>query len=488
MDTQHQRPSDHYEQGLSRSLGILANISITLSAVTPAASVFVIVPLIITSVGTASISAMALAGIVGIFMALCWAELAAKFPVAGGDYSLVYHAFSRSSPSLAGAASFITFSMMLASVIFIPAVIALGTADALKAVWNVNPQVSGAVVTAGATLIAIMAVRQAAFVTGLFLAIEMLVLAVVTLLGLMNWQRSPLEFVTNPVVGAADGLEPVALGSLFALTAVAVFAYNAYNFPIFYSEETQGDGRRIAKAILVALVITVLAEIIPLFAILVGSPSIEELTTSEQGPLTYFLLASSSPMVNMIIAIGITLAIFNAVIACIATFGRILFATGRDKAWPGATSDWIAWIHPATKSPVIATGLVGLIGVVLCLTVSLNTLITLTGASLVLNYAMVALAALVARANGATKDSPYQMPLWPIPPLIALGALFYITLEQSLIAWGVTGMTALIGLAYYVIYLWPRRGRAWRMLMPVAYDGKDGGEPPASAAKVADNV
>lgn len=457
-----------YSQGLSRSLSIMGSISLTLSAVTPAASIFVIVPLIITSVGTASVTAMGLAGLVGVFMALCWAELAAKYPVVGGDYALVHHAFEKTSPSLAGAASFLTFAMMLASIVFIPAVIALGTADYLKVIWAIDPKIAGAAVTGLATLVAILRVKEAAFVTGLFLALESLVILIVSYLGFSNWQRNPIEFFTHPVVGtAADGLEPVSAGPILAITAVAVFAYNAYNFPIFFSEEIEGHSRGIAKAILVSLVITVLAEIIPLAAVLVGSPSIQELTTSDKGPLSYFMLATSNPAVNTIVSLCITLAIFNAVIACIATFGRVIFATGRDNAWPSPISRYLASINPSTKTPVIATLLVGIVGVILCLTVSLDTLILLTGASLVLNYAMVALAALVGRANGATADSPYKMPAWPLPPIIALAALVYITFEQTLTAWEVTGVTALIALGYYAIYLWPRRGHAWRMHLSV---------------------
>lgn len=453
-------------QALSRSLSIMGSISLTLSAVTPAASIFVIVPLIITSVGTASVTAMGLAGLVGVFMALCWAELAAKYPVVGGDYALVHHAFEKTSPSLAGAASFLTFSMMLASVIFIPAVIALGTADYLKVVWAVDPKIAGAIVTGLATLVAILRVKEAAFVTGLFLALESLVIIIVSYLGFSNWQRNPVEFFTHPVVGTTAGLEPVSTSAILAITAVAVFAYNAYNFPIFFSEETEGNSRGIAKAILVSLAITVLAEIIPLVAVLVGSPSIQELTTSDKGPLTYFMLATSGPAVNTIVSLCITLAILNAVIACIATFGRVIFATGRDNAWPPLISRCFASINPSTETPAIATALVGIIGVALCLTVSLDTLILLTGASLVLNYAMVALAALVGRANGATADSPYKMPAWPLPPIIALASLGYVTFEQTLVAWEVTGVTALLALVYYAIYLWPRRGHAWRMYLP----------------------
>jgi len=458
---------ESYERSLSRSLGLWGNIAITLSAVTPAASIFIIVPLIITSVGTGSVLAMAMAGVVGIFMAFCWAEMAAKFPVVGGDYALVYYGLERTSPTLAGAASFVTFSMMLASIAFIPAVIALGTADYLKVIWEVDPKIAGAVVTALATVIAVLRVSSAAFVTGLFLAVESIVVVLLTVLGLIFWRRNPVEFLTHPVLGSAEGaLEPVGFSAILALTAVAVFAYNAYNFPIFYAEETKGHSRGIAKAILVSLVITVLAEIIPLTAILVGAPSLQELTSSSRGPITYFIVSTAGETVNTIVSLGITLAIFNAVIAILLAFGRVMFATGRDKAWPAPISGWLATVHPTFRTPAVATTLVGAVGVVLCLTVGLDTLVTLTGASLVLNYAMVALAALVGRMNGATADSPYRMPAWPLPPLLALGALLYITFEQTATAWLVTGVTALIALAYYFIYLYPRQGRAWRMLSP----------------------
>ena len=159
-----------------------------------------------------------------------------------------------------------------------------------------------------------------------------------------------------------------------------------------------------------------------------------------------------------------------------------MFATGRDKAWPTPISHYLAKINQRTHSPVVATTLVGVVGAVLCLTVSLDILIVLTGASLVLNYAMVALAALVGRANGATAQSPYRMPFWPLPPLFAIGALLYVTAEQTLTALTVTGVTALIALVYYMVYLWPRRDEAWRMQLPTPHSGTEDliGEPSLS--------
>ena len=66
-----------YEQQLSRSLGIWGSIALTLSSVTPASSVFIIVPFILLTAGTGSFLAMIFGAIIGVFMAFCWAELAA---------------------------------------------------------------------------------------------------------------------------------------------------------------------------------------------------------------------------------------------------------------------------------------------------------------------------------------------------------------------------------------------------------------------------
>jgi hypothetical protein len=67
------------------------------------------------------------AAIVGVFMAFCWAELSAAYPIAAGDYALVWHSFKGRTSWLAGPVSFVTFALYVDFIAFIPAVIALGT-------------------------------------------------------------------------------------------------------------------------------------------------------------------------------------------------------------------------------------------------------------------------------------------------------------------------------------------------------------------------
>lgn len=95
------------------------------------------------------------------------------------------------------------------------------------------------------------------------------------------------------------------------------------------------------------------------------------------------------------------------------------------------------------KSPWFPTALVGVLGAVMCLTVSLNTLVNLTGASLVADYALIALAALFARPTGAT-------------------------------AHGRTLITIAIGLVYRAILILPQRGKAWDLLHAAADEDQSG--------------
>jgi amino acid transporter len=457
-----------YEQELHRGLGILGNVAITVSAVTPASSVFIIIPFIILTAGTGSFLALVFAAIIGVFMAFCWGELSAAFPIAGGDYALVWHAFKGPWARLGNALSFATFALMLNSVAFIPAVIALGTAQYIQSIVTVDTRIAGAVVCIVAAIVGILRIRTNAILTGIFLAIELLALLVLTVLGLTNFHgdRVGQLFGSWVVGGTGGGLSPVAFGVILTATAVGVFAYNGYSNAVNFSEETQGSSRRIAVAILWSLVITVAAELIPTTAVLLGAPDLAKLTT-DPAPMTYFLQATSSDTVNTLVSLGIALAIFNATLAIILEFGRILYSSARDRAWPGIVNDWLAAVHPSLRSPWVATALVGIVSAVLCLTVDLNTLITLTGAVLVADYALISIAALVGRLTGATEGSPYRMPLWPLPPLLALAALVYVTTQQTSTALIVTGATILIGLVYWAVYILPQGGRAWNLREPL---------------------
>ena len=466
---------ERYEQELSRSLRVLGNVMITLSSITPASSVFIIIPAILLGVGTGSFLALVMAALVGVFMAFCWGELCAAYPIAGGDYAVVWHAFKGRAKPLAGPVSMILFALWIDTIVFIPAVIALGTAQYLGVIWTVDTATAGAVVMIIAAGLAILRVRVNAVLTGVMLGIEMVALAIVTVLGVVNLHSDRISHLFSDwqIGNGQGGTDAVTFGAILAITAVAVFAYNGYAAPVNLSEETQGSSRGIARAILWSLVITVAAELIPTTAVLLGAPSLDTVTNanvSGGAPMNAFLLATSSSTVNDIVSLGITVAILNAVVAIVIQFGRVLYSSGRDRAWPGPVNAWMSSVSPRFETPWFATAFVGVLGAILCLTVSLDTIITLTGATLVVNYALVAVGAIVGRATGATDRSPYRMPAWPLPPVLAIAALVYITTKQTQKSLVVTGVTMLIGLIYWAVVIWPQKGRAWNLKDPILDD------------------
>src|SRR5258708_9382978 len=98
-----------YEQDLSRSIGILGNVFITLSGVTPASSVFIIVPVALVAAGSGSFLSFVFAAGVGVFMAFCWAGLAAPFSLPARGHALLSHSFQGRSSMPAGPGRLVTF-------------------------------------------------------------------------------------------------------------------------------------------------------------------------------------------------------------------------------------------------------------------------------------------------------------------------------------------------------------------------------------------
>ena len=65
------------------------------------------------------------------------------------------------------------------------------------------------------------------------------------------------------------------------------------------------------------------------------------------------------------------------------------------------------------------------------------------------------------------------MPHWPLPPILALLSLGYIfTKQTSLLLW-VTLVTIGIGLLYWLVVIFPQRGRAWNLREAVLDEAAD---------------
>jgi amino acid transporter len=441
-----------YKQELNRGVSILGSIALVVSDITPTASLLVIGPVVIAVAGSGALWAYIIGCFIAVAVALCMGELGSMFPVAGGLYSIVTRVLGRPI-------GFLALLDYMGQAIFLPASVAIGIGVYVQALNpDIPSNIAAGVVMVLATIVAILRINLNARVTAVFLLLELIVITVLALAGFTHIQQ-PLSILTNPVLpdGSAAGLAVI-----FTAVAVAMFSVNGYDSAINFSEETKGSASIVGKAVVYAALIGIAFELIPFIAVVFGAPNLNEFLNSKT-PLTDVARSAFGDTFVNIITYGAIIAIFNACLAITLQFARIVWASGRDRAWPGPISDALAQVHPAFRTPWVATLFVGVTATILCLQSTLIAVVTFTAVLLIILYALIALSAIVSRMQQANLPRPYRMPFWPVPPLIALvGTVIAIT-QQKQLDLVIVGAIVVIGLIYYFVFLEPRKDRYWNM-------------------------
>lgn len=404
---------------LVRSLGVIGVLLLTLSVATPASSVFVIVPTMLQVAGTGAVWAMILAALVCVATAFIYAELSSAYPVAGGEYVMV-------ADTLGPTAGFAMLSVNVFNNLLFPPILGLGIADVLETLVPGLPAIPVALaIIAASTLVAVLQIRINAWVTGLFLLVELVAIGAIVWLGFADSVRPIGDALLHPVMPQAGALVPASLAAIGVATSIAIFALNGYGAAVYFGEEMHEPERLIARTILAALVLTLFFEGLPLVAGLMGAADLPAFLTA-RSPFMDLAVERGGAGLSTWMSIGVVVAIVNAVIACILACSRFFYGTARDGSWGRPVDRWMAQVHPRFGSPWIATLVCGGIGMACCF-VPIALLVVLSGTGLVAIYAGIALAAIVGRRGGRTAHARYRMPLYPLAPALTLVALGYVT-------------------------------------------------------------
>jgi len=154
---------------------------------------------------------MLLAGLVCIATAYVYAELSSNWPVAGGEYVMV----ARTLGPLPG---FVMLGVNVFNNLLFPPAIALGLAGILAVVVPGLPVIPIAVaVIAGATLLALLQIRVNAWVTGIFLVVELLAVVAVVMLGFGDAVRPVADLLAT-----TPGVTVTRNGSIGGFTGVRI--------------------------------------------------------------------------------------------------------------------------------------------------------------------------------------------------------------------------------------------------------------------------
>ncbi|MFK0234723.1 APC family permease [Streptomyces vinaceus] len=441
-------------QKLKRSIGVVGGTLLTLSCVTPASTLFVVVPDLFSSLGTWTALTIAIGSLLCIGVAFCYSELGTLIPSAGGEYAMV----STMAGRLAG---WLVFVLSLLVVMIVPPVIAMGTADYLAPIVHIPAPVAGGSVMLLATLAGLLDLRANAWITGIFLVLEVVAAALVAVLGFAHSERGADALVHGTVAAEGGGTSTVTAMMVVSGLAIALFITQGFSTAVYLSEELENPRRNVARTVLATLAISTAVILIPVIAITVGAPDLSALT---EGDLGGMVTAWSNSAVGTFVSLCVALAIINAGIVMVIQNSRVLFASARDKAWPEPVN------HALSKlgrfgSPWVATLLVGVPGAALCF-VNLDTLYGVTGVSVTGMYLLVAVAALFARRGAHREVAAWRMPLWPGVPIALIAVLAYILKQQETqyLLW--TGGIVAVATLYWALYLRPRQETRWLVSIP----------------------
>jgi amino acid transporter len=265
------------------------------------------------------------------------------------------------------------------------------------------------------------------------------------------------------MAAGTSGLGPVSTSAVLAALAVALFSVNGYDSAINFSEETEGSASGVGRAVVLAAVIGILFEVIPFIGVSLGASDLPGFMHSST-PLTDVVRSSFGHTAVTIVTWGAILAIFNASLAITLQFSRVVWASGRDRAWPMPISRALEWVHPRFRMPWVATMLVGVCGAVLCIQSSLLSVVTFTSVLIIVLYALIAISALVSRLTQRDLERPFRMPLWPVSPVIALVGVGIAISQQKGSDLLIVAAIFVGGVVYYVGFLAPRKDRYWSHL------------------------
>jgi amino acid transporter len=306
------------------------------------------------------------------------------------------------------------------------------------------------------TLLALLRITFNSWLTAVFLALELIVVAIIFIAGLVDLNQ-PLSILTDPQIPQGDALTGVATGLIVTGLATAMFSVNGYDAAINWSEETAGSKHQIGKAVVTAASIGILFELIPFIASMFGSKDLHGYLSSPTPLITVVEDAFGKTVVD-IVTIGAIIAILNAALAITLQFSRITWSSGRDHAWPAPVSELLSKVN-ANGAPWVATLLIGGCATILCARSSLLSVVSMTAVLIITLYALVAISVLVSRFRDTDAPRPYRMPLFPLAPVIALAGVVIALTKQTERDLLIVAGIFVFGILYYSLYLRTRPDR-----------------------------
>nr|WP_255771874.1 amino acid permease [Microbulbifer guangxiensis] len=368
------------------------------------AGIYVLIGKVGSEAGLALPYAFLLAGLIAAFTALSYAELSSRFPISAGSAAYIWKAWRRRWPAqLVGALVALTGIVSAAT-------IANGFTGYLNLFLQVPDAVAITLLIALLTLIALWGITESALTVMLVTLIEVGGLLFVIFASggapaVTDWR----EFFAPPQWSALPGLVS---GSFLAF-----YAFIGFEDMVNTAEEVKNPRKVLPRAILLAITISTLLYM-SVAALAVRTVPVGMLAASEAPLAAVVSNAGHSPAFIGVISL---LAVVNGALVQIIMASRLLYGMATKQMAPRI----FARVNARTRTPVVATLLIGILILAFALWLPLTLLAQITSFVMLLVFTLVNGALLTIKFRGdRTEHDEIRYPLWvPVAGVLSCLAL-----------------------------------------------------------------
>jgi APA family basic amino acid/polyamine antiporter len=441
--------SEQQQRSPEASLGLLDATMIGMGAMI-GAGIFVLTGLAAETAGPAAILVFALNGVVTTFTAFAYAELASAIPKSGGGYAFVREVFGDLVSFLMG--WMLWFAYMIAGALY-----ALGFAPNLLELVHVYfsgsvppPEQTATVVITGLALAAVVALvvlnalstAASGSVETIFTITKVAILAVFVGFGALSAQFASAEF--QPLF--PSGHTPVDLLPAMGLTFIA---FEGYDLITTVTEEVENPRENIPKAIFISLAATVVVYL-AVVAVAVGTLGATKL--GEAGETGIAAAAASFMPSIPVVGGGEALIIFGAVFSTLTALNAVVIASSRVAFSMGREGQLLArfgQLHHRYGTPAVAIIASAVVMVLSVTFIPIRQVGNLSSLFFLLSFVVVNGSVIRLRRERPNMTRPYEMPFYPVPPVLGIVLNIVLGLFISPQTWALGVGWLLLGVATY---------------------------------------
>ena len=432
---------------------------------------FITLPLVIAAAGyRLSVGAWLLGAVIALADGLVWAELGAAFPRAGGSY-----AFLREIYGAERAGNWLSFLYVWQLSFSAPLSIASGciglasflawfwpgleTAPiaALPALHYANFAAAGACL-----LVTALLYRNLSSVTRLAWVLFAGVLTAIAGVIVSGFARASAtggwHMPVSPPLAAGLAVAGLAQGTL-----IATYDYWGYYNITFLGSEVRRPEKTIPRAILLSVLFVAAFYVTMNLAAL---PAVHEMAiralpsaadTTRLQLVADIAGSAFGIWAGRAMAALVMWTAFASVFSLLLGYSRVPYAAARD----GNYFRVLAAVHPKHGIPHRSLVALGLVATVFCF-FSLQQVITLLVIMrILLQFFLQQIGVILLRIQRPELPRPFRMPLYPLPPLVAMAGFVFILVNRAKAMEGIA-LAAGIAVSGSLIYLWrAKRLRQW---------------------------